>query len=147
AVDGVPITEDSKRSFVQRQARPILIWRHLVEEAGIDPAKIAVYSQLQFTKDNPPPVGFNLFGGADRDYDRFIGGNYQHVIFNLSLQEGWDDPYCAFAYIDKEMASARQITQVTGRVLRQPNARHYADPILNTAHFYIRSDERGVFDE
>jgi type III restriction enzyme len=147
AVDGVPIAEDARRLFGERQARPILIWRHLVEQAGIDPVRIAVYCQLQFTKENPPPPGFNLFGGGDRDYDRFIAGDYQHIIFNLSLQEGWDDPFCGFAYIDKEMASARQITQVIGRVLRQPNARHYADPILNTAHFYIRSDERGVFDE
>jgi type III restriction enzyme len=146
AVDGVPISEDSRRPFSERQARPILIWRHLVA-VGVDPSRIAVYCQLQFTKENPPPQSFNLFGGGDRDYDRFITGNFEHVIFNLSLQEGWDDPFCAFAYIDKEMASARQITQVIGRVLRQPNARHYADPILNTAHFYIRSDERGVFDE
>jgi type III restriction enzyme len=146
AVDGVPIPEDLRRPFFERQARPILIWRHLLE-AGIDPARIAVYCQLQFTKENPPPPSFNLFGGGDRDYDKFISGSYEHIIFNLSLQEGWDDPFCGFAYIDKEMASARQITQVIGRVLRQPHARHFADPILNTAHFYIRSDERGVFDE
>ena len=145
-VDGFPIAEDAARSFEERQARPILIWRHLVA-SGIDPATIAVYSQLTFNKDTPPPRSFNLFGGADRDYDRFIAGNYEHIIFNLSLQEGWDDPQCAFAYIDKEMASARQITQVIGRVLRQPGARHHADPILNTAHFYIRSDEKGVFEE
>jgi type III restriction enzyme len=145
-VDGVPIAEDAKRSFEERQARPILIWRHLVA-AGVDPSKIAVYCQLNFNRETPPPRSFNLFGGADRDYDRFVAGDFEHIIFNLSLQEGWDDPQCAFAYIDKEMASARQITQVIGRVLRQPGAKHHPDPILNTAHFYIRSDERGVFEE
>lgn len=145
AVDGIPIAEDAKRRFEERQARPILIWRHLVA-AGIDPAKIAVYCQLTFTKESPPPPGFNLFGGADRDYDKFTAGDFEHIIFNLSLQEGWDDPMCGFAYIDKEMASSRQVTQVIGRVLRQPHARHYSDPILNTAHFYIRSDEKGVFE-
>jgi type III restriction enzyme len=145
-VDGLPIAEDAARSFEERAARPILIWRHLVA-SGIDPAKIAVYSQLTFTKDTPPPPSFNLFGGADRDYDRFINGDYEHIIFNLALQEGWDDPFCGFAYIDKEMASTRQITQVIGRVLRQPNANHFPDPILNTAHFYIRSDEKGVFED
>ncbi|GGK49007.1 DEAD/DEAH box helicase family protein [Salinarimonas ramus] len=145
AVDGVPISEDVRRPFEERQARPIVIWRHLVA-SGIDPSKIAVYAQLQFGKYTPPRHDFNLFGGGDRDYDRFIQGDFEHIIFNLSLQEGWDDPMCGFAYIDKEMASATQITQVIGRVLRQPNARHYADPILNTAHFYIRSDEKGVFE-
>ena len=144
-VDGLPIAEDAARSFEERQARPILIWRHLVA-SGIDPVKIAVYSQLTFTKDGPPPPSFKLFGGADRDYDRFMAGGFEHIIFNLALQEGWDDPQCGFAYIDKEMASTRQVTQVIGRVLRQPGAKHYSDPILNTAHFYIRSDEKGVFE-
>lgn len=144
-VDGLPIAEDMARPFEERQARPILIWRHLIA-AGVDPSKIAVYSQLAFNKDTPPPRSFVLFSGGDRDYDRFIAGGYEHIIFNLSLQEGWDDPQCGFAYIDKEMASTRQITQVIGRVLRQPGAKHHPDPILNTAHFYIRSDERGVFE-
>lgn len=145
-VDGMPIAEDAKRPFEERQARPILIWRHLVA-SGIDPSKVAVYAQLNFEKEAPAPPAFNLFGSADRDYDRFIAGGFEHIIFNLALQEGWDDPQCGFAYIDKEMASARQITQVIGRVLRQPGAKHHPDPILNTAHFYIRSDERGVFED
>ena len=147
AVDGVPIAEDVKRPFADRQARPILIWRHLVEVAKIDPSKIAVYSQLKFSKDFPAPAKMHLFSGGEKDYEKFIQGNYEHIIFNLGLQEGWDDPACAFAYIDKEMASARQITQVVGRVLRQPQAKHHVDPILNTAHFHIRTDDKGVFNE
>ncbi|WP_324827833.1 DEAD/DEAH box helicase family protein [Qipengyuania zhejiangensis] len=146
-VDGMSITEDMKRPFDERQARPILIWRHLVEVAKIPPSEIAVYCQLKFSKECPRPAEMNLFDGGERDYSRFIEGNFRHVIFNLGLQEGWDDPACAFAYIDKEMASARQITQVVGRVLRQPGAEHYPDPILNTAHFHIRTDEKGVFDD
>lgn len=147
AVDGVPIAEDVKRPFADRQARPILIWRHLVEIAKIDPSKIAVYSQLKFSKDFPAPAKMHLFSGGEKDYEKFIQGNYEHIIFNLGLQEGWDDPACAFAYIDKGMASARQITQVVGRVLRQPQAKHHVDPILNTAHFHIRTDDKGVFNE
>lgn len=146
-VDGVPIAEDIKRPFSERQARPILIWRHLVENAGVDPSKIVIYSQLRFSPHFPAPSTLRLFSGGDNDYTDFLQGDYEHIIFNLSLQEGWDDPTCGFAYIDKEMASARQVTQVIGRVLRQPGAEHYTDPILNTAHFYIRSDERGVFDQ
>ncbi|MEA1618318.1 DEAD/DEAH box helicase family protein [Erythrobacter sp. T5W1-R] len=146
-VDGVPISEDVKRPFQERQARPIQIWRHLVENAGIDPSKIVIYSQLKFAPGFPPPASLRLLSGGDNDYTSFLQGEYEHIIFNLGLQEGWDDPACSFAYIDKEMASARQITQVIGRVLRQPGAQHYTNPILNTAHFYIRSDERGVFDE
>ena len=74
--------------------------------------------------------------GGDSDYDNFVAGNYRHIIFNLGLQEGWDDPECCFAYIDKDMGSPDQVTQIIGRVLRQPGAEHYPAMILNTAHFY-----------
>jgi len=133
--------------FEQRQARPILIWRHLVENHQIEPFSIAVYCNLKFDPKFPPPPGFKIFAGGDSDYDEFIKGDFQHIIFNLTLQEGWDDPTCYFAYIDKEMGSRGQVTQVIGRVLRQPQAQHYTDPSLNTAHFYIRTDEKSVFEE
>jgi type III restriction enzyme len=134
--------------FNERQARPILIWRYLVEQKGIAPEEIAVYCDLKFdNKRFPAPANFNLFANGDSDYYNFTEGNYRHIIFNLRLQEGWDDPECGFAYIDKDMGSATQITQIVGRVLRQPGAQHYQDASLNTAHFYIRTDERGTFEE
>lgn len=143
--DGTSIRDDMARPFKQRMARPILIWRHLMERKGIDPADIAVYCDLKFDPKFPPPSGFNLFAGGDSDYDRFKEGDFKHIIFNLSLQEGWDDPQCCFAYIDKDMGSTDQVTQVVGRVLRQPGREHYPPAILNTAHFYIRTDEKDVF--
>lgn len=144
-VSGTP--DNSSLPFTERQARPIQIWRHLVENRGIDPAKIAVYCNLKFEPKAPAPAHFALFNGGDNDYDRFISGDFQHIIFNQTLQEGWDDPACYFAYVDKEMGSRDQITQIIGRVLRQPQAKHYPDPILNTAHFYVRTDQKAVFDE
>lgn len=147
AVDGVAAREDMARPFEQRMARPILIWRHLVEHGKVDPAEIAVYCDLKFDRKLPPPPRFNLFSGGDTDYDRFMAGNFRHIIFNLSLQEGWDDPECSFAYIDKEMGSPDQVTQIVGRVLRQPGAQHYPSALLNTASFYIRTDEKGVIED
>lgn len=76
-----------------------------------------------------------------------MAGDYQHVIFNLSLQEGWDDPLAYFAYIDKSMESTIQVEQIIGRLLRQPGAEHYASERLNSAHVYVRVDKRGVFGE
>lgn len=35
---------------------------------------------------------------------------------------------------------------MVGRALRQPGGEHYPAPSLNTAHFYIRTDEKGVFE-
>lgn len=139
--------DDPKRPFPDREAPPIVIWRYLTETHGVDPESIAVYCSLNFDKAYPPPADFVLFAGADKDYERFIAGNYTHVIFNLGLQEGWDDPLAYFAYIDKTMESNVAIEQVIGRLLRQPGAHHYPAERLNTAHFYVRVDNRKVFKE
>jgi type III restriction enzyme len=139
--------DDPKQPFLQRRSPPILIWRHLTESCGVDPAEIAVYSSLATHKDYPLPEEFQLFKGKDRDYDAFVEGDYSHVIFNLSLQEGWDDPLIYFAYIDKSMESNIQVEQIIGRLLRQPGTQHYPVERLNTAHFYIRVDKRGVFSD
>jgi type III restriction enzyme len=140
------LVDDPLTPFDQRQARPIQIWRHLVN-AGIDPETIAVYCNLKMDNNYPAPTNFHLFNGGDNDYDEFSKGSYRHIIFNQTLQEGWDDPSCCFAYIDKSMGSVTQVTQVIGRVLRQPNATHYPDELLNTANFYIKTDEKDIFRE
>lgn len=147
-VDGDSSRMDrAQQPFLQRRAPPILIWRHLTERCGVDPSEIAVYCSLKTHKDYPMPADFRLFKGGEKDYAAFTDGDYRHVIFNLSLQEGWDDPLCYFAYIDKSMESTIQVEQVVGRLLRQPSATHYRAERLNTAHIYVRVDKRGVFTE
>ncbi len=142
--DGTP--DLPSRPFNERRAPPILIWRHLVNQKGVDPADIAVYCDLKFDRAvHPPPADFKLFSGGEQDFAVFTAGNYKHVIFNLSLQEGWDDPACCFAYIDKSMGSGVAVEQVIGRALRQPGAQHFADPDLNTATFFIRVDDKQEF--
>lgn len=139
-------TDMVSRPFVERKAPPILIWRYLVEQKGVDPSEIAVYCDLKLDRvAHPPPPDFKLFSGGEQDFAVFSAGSYRHVIFNLSLQEGWDDPACCFAYIDKSMGSGVQVEQVIGRVLRQPGAKHYADADLNTATFFIRVDDKQEF--
>lgn len=146
-VEGNALTQDDPvRPFAQREAPPIVIWRYLVETKGVDPASIAVYtSALKFDRSHPPPASFVHFKGEENDYENFSQGGYRHVIFNLGLQEGWDEPECYFAFIDKSMQSRIQIKQIIGRVLRQPLARHFESEALNTAHFYVRVDSKGVF--
>lgn len=133
--------------FSERMSRPIKIWRYLVNNLNVNPDDIAVYCDLKFDSKFPAPDNFHLFSGGDNDYDEFISSDFHHIIFNLSLQEGWDDPFCCFAYIDKDMGSKDQVTQVIGRVLRQPDSHHYSNPDLNTAHLYVRTDDKKVFEE
>lgn len=139
--------DDPKQPFDQRQAPPILIWRHLTEQCGIPADEIAVYADLKSHKDFPLPPDFVLFNGGDSDYDDFVSANSRHIIFNRTLQEGWDDPSVYFAYVDKSMDSTVQITQIIGRVLRQPGATHHESDRLNTAHFYVRVDRNEAFSQ
>ncbi|PIM54703.1 hypothetical protein CS062_03570 [Roseateles chitinivorans] len=136
--------DDHTRNFEKRQAAPIRIWRHLVDHCKIDPATIAVYANLKFSDDNKPDA-FNLFSKGENDFEAFSEGNYQHIIFNQALQEGWDDPACYLAYIDKSMGSTTQVEQIIGRVLRQFNVKHYDNANLNSAHFFLRVDDENVF--
>lgn len=142
--DGQP--DDPSKPFNLRQAPPIRIWRYLVESKGIDPSKIAIYSDLKFS-DGTKPEAVLHFSKGDDDFDTFHEGDFEHIIFNLSLQEGWDDPECYLAYIDKSMGSSTQVQQVIGRVLRQPHAMHYNSEVLNAAHFFLRVDKKSVFTQ
>ena len=140
------INDDATMPFEHRKAPPIRIWRYLVEEKGVLPKDIAIYADLKFFEGNKPDE-VNLFSKGDNDFDDFTNGDFQHIIFNLSLQEGWDDPGCYLAYIDKSMGSSIQVEQVIGRVLRQYGAKHYDNPLLNSAHFFIRVDKQTVFTD
>ncbi|MGQ7263565.1 hypothetical protein [Vreelandella sp. V005] len=143
--DDASQTDDPKQPFGQRQAPPILIWRYLTEQCRVPPEEIAVYADLKTDRNFPLPSDFVLFSGGESNYEDFVAGDYRHIIFNQTLQEGWDDPSVYFAYVDKTMESSVQITQVIGRVLRQPNATHFESDRLNTAHFYVRVDRNEVF--
>lgn len=143
--DDASQTDDPKQPFDQRQAPPITIWRYLTDQCGVSADEIAVYADLKTDKDFPLPSDFTLFNGGESDYEDFVAGDFRHIIFNKTLQEGWDDPSVYFAYIDKTMESTVDITQIVGRVLRQPGATHYEADRLNTAHFYVRVDRNDSF--
>lgn len=143
--DDASQTDDPKQPFDQRQAPPIVIWRYLTEQRNIPAGEVAVFADLKTDKEFPLPSDFILYSGGEKDYDEFVAGNYRHIIFNQTLQEGWDDPSVYFAYVDRTMNSTVQITQVVGRVLRQPDAMHYEADRLNTAHFYVRVDRNDTF--
>lgn len=138
--------DDHTKPFEHRNAPPIRIWRHLVEQKKVDPAHVAVYADLRFSEGNKPKA-LNLFSKGESDFDEFQAGDFQHIIFNQGLQEGWDDPGCYLGYIDKSMGSQIKVEQIIGRVLRQHGAKHYDTPLLNSAHFFLRVDKKNVFSE
>ena len=67
--------DDPKQPFLQRHSPPILIWRYLTEQCGVDPADDRRLPRRSKThKDYPLPADFQLFKGGDKDYEDFTAG-------------------------------------------------------------------------
>ncbi len=112
----------------KEEARPVLIWRHL-RARGVPPEEIAVFTD---TKELP------------EDAERVtsisqLEPRHRHIIFNQSLQEGWDDPEAYVCYFDGATRSFLRIRQIVGRVLRQPSLRRYETEALNTATLIVQT--------
>ncbi|MFZ0710749.1 MAG: hypothetical protein WAM53_11970 [Terrimicrobiaceae bacterium] len=106
----------------------MVIWRHL-RSRGVPADEIAVFTD---TKELP------------EDAERVtsltqLGPRHRHIIFNQSLQEGWDDPEAYVCYFDGITKSFVRIRQIVGRVLRQPAARRYEAEPLNTATLILQT--------
>lgn len=122
------VVEASNIPEMGSEARPISIWKCLVNLCGIDADTIAICTN---TKNLP----------KDAIRVESINGlleSHKHIIFNKRLQEGWDDPSVYICYFDGKTESTTRIQQVLGRALRQPGAVHFSDDDLNTAYFYVR---------
>lgn len=86
---------------------------HLIKVIGIPADEVAVKTS---EKDELKEVD-NIGGLMDRDC------KIRYIITKQALQEGWD---CAFAYVLVILAnpsSKNALTQLVGRILRQPGAR------------------------
>lgn len=110
------------------EPRPVVIWRHL-REHGVPADQIAVFTD---TRDLPKEA--EKISSLSKLLPR-----HRHIIFNQSLQEGWDDPEAYVCYFDGVTRSFLRIRQIVGRVLRQPGAQRYASEALNTATLVLNT--------
>jgi len=108
--------------------RPVVIWEYLRKQ-GVPAEEIAI-----FTDTKELPEGAERVSSLSKLLPR-----YRHIIFNQSLQEGWDDPEAYVCYFDGVTRSFVRIRQIVGRVLRQPNAQRYASESLNTATLILNT--------
>jgi type III restriction enzyme len=110
------------------EARPVVIWRHL-RERGVPAEEIAI-----FTDTRELPEGAERVSSLSQ-----LEPRYRHIIFNQTLQEGWDDPEAYVCYFDGATNSFVRIRQIVGRVLRQPTARRFESEPLNTATLILQT--------
>lgn len=91
--------------------------------AGFDEAEIAIKTAEQ--NDLNQPENLNLLSPTNR---------VRAIITKQALQEGWD---CPFAYVLCALAASsnlKAMTQLVGRILRQPSAMKTGVPALDECH-------------
>jgi type III restriction enzyme len=112
----------------KEEARPVAIWRHL-RTRGVPAEEIAIFTD---TKELPEEA--RRITSLSK-----LSPDFRHIIFNQTLQEGWDDPEAYVCYFDGVTKSFLRIRQIVGRVLRQPSARRFASEALNTATLILQT--------
>ncbi len=58
------------------------------------------------------------------------------IITKDALKEGWDCPFAYLLVLLDNTQAPRALTQLVGRVLRQPQARQTDEPLLNQSHVH-----------
>ncbi|WP_230289321.1 DEAD/DEAH box helicase family protein [Deinococcus sp. 14RED07] len=123
------------------------VWEILTQHLKVPPGRVAVHlANVNKAKDeaNPGVPWGQLVDtyAQKRSPEELHDLGFTHLIWNLSLREGWDEPWAYVAYLDGLGKSSTDITQKIGRFLRQPRAQAFEDGDLNSAYFYFNlSDE------
>lgn len=118
------------------------VWEALTQGLNVDPRRIAVHlanvdKALAEANPNAPWAQLIDTHRAKKTPEALRDEGYTHLIWNLSLREGWDEPWAYVAYLDGTGKSTTDISQKIGRFLRQPNAAPFDDGDLNSAYFYF----------
>ncbi len=130
--------------IVNSTQRGVEVWDALTA-LGVDKARIAVHlskAEDLIVERDGATMGLVDTYKAKKTPEQLRSDGYTHLIWNLTLREGWDEPLAYVAYIDDTGKSNIDMVQKIGRFLRQPNARPFDDGDLNAAYFYFNvSDE------
>ena len=129
--------------IVNSTERGVIIGEELIKQ-GVPPQKIAVHlnkaRELMAERGGTSESLLDTYSGKrseDRSPESLAVAGYTHIIWNLTLREGWDEPLAYVAYIDDKGKSLTDMVQKIGRFVRQPGAEPLEDPDLNSAYFYF----------
>ena len=108
--------------------------KEYLQEIGINPDEIAIKTSAQNDIED-----VNLFS---QDC------NIRYIITKEALREGWDCSYAYILGIIPNVNSDTGITQLVGRILRQPYARKTGDSSLDESYvYYSKGDTRQMLEK
>lgn len=127
------------------------VWEMLTQDLKVDPRRVAVHlASVDKAKEaSSSPASYDQLidtHKAKKSPEALRSEGYTHLIWNLSLREGWDEPWAYVAYLDGTGKSLTDISQKIGRFLRQPNAQPFEDGDLNSAYFYFNVPDEEFAD-
>ncbi|MGD9550686.1 MAG: DEAD/DEAH box helicase [Burkholderiaceae bacterium] len=142
------LTDEERRAGAP-YLRPVVLIQSEPRRAGIETLDVERVKSELIANHGVPASEIVVATGEEKGLEQ-IAADYKlgiadpacpvkFVITQKALAEGWD---CPFAYILVSMASlssATAVEQLLGRVLRQPNARHFADARLNQSYAFVVS--------
>lgn len=130
--------------IVNGTERGVDIWEELVG-LGVPASRIAVHlnkaEEVMRERRGMTNGLIDTYKGKKAPEDLKSEG-YTHLIWNLTLREGWDEPMAYVAYIDDRGRSINDMVQKIGRFVRQPEAKPFDDPDLNSAYFYFNVSDQ-----
>jgi type III restriction enzyme len=140
---------DEERRAGAPYLRPVVLIQSEPRRAGVETLDVERVKHELIANHGIPPEEIVVATGEEKGLEQ-IDAAYprgiadpacpvRFVITQKALAEGWD---CPFAYILVSMAelkSATAVEQLLGRILRQPNARHFADARLNQSYAFVVS--------
>jgi type III restriction enzyme len=109
---------------------------HLIKRLGVDPAQIAIKTS---EKDELPTVD-------DENGLMSEGSPIRFIITKQALQEGWDCPFAYVLVVLTNPASRTGMTQLLGRILRQPYARKTLVKELDESYVYCFWKAKDLMD-
>jgi type III restriction enzyme len=143
------VDRDSGATGAQHGLR---IWEKLVK-LGAEPRSIAVHLSGAKKAAELQAVTKPTFSKLIATYDDKVGPEelkkrgFRHLIWNLSLEEGWDEPWAYVGYFHGEQNSETKVTQRIGRLIRNPFKDHEGlpelpgEPALETVYCYLNASE------
>jgi type III restriction enzyme len=130
--------------IVNKTERGVDIWEDLVG-LGVPPGRIAVHlngAETVMLERRGMTNGLIDTYKAKKAPEDLKAEGYTHLIWNLTLREGWDEPMAYVAYLDDKGRSTNDMVQKIGRFVRQPEAKPFDDPDLNSAYFYFNVSDQ-----
>jgi type III restriction enzyme len=136
-------------AIVKRTEHGIDVWREMVR-GGVPPEKIGVHlanasETMRRINSGELPGGFKDTYSESATPEDLRQAGYTHLIWNMTLQEGWDEPWAYVAYLHDPENSVTEIEQKIGRFIRNPFKDANGLPVspehpdLAKAYFYFNA--------